>query len=90
MTDQWEKNLACASQCGRCHQPLPSFGQRILSVFDHEPICLDCKRKEETRADYQEASREMIGRCMADTEAQYSDPGGYCYFHFYPFSCNNE
>jgi hypothetical protein len=29
----------------------------------------------------------MIGACMAETEVMYSDPGGYCYYHFYPFKC---
>jgi hypothetical protein len=29
----------------------------------------------------------MIEQCMADTEVLYSDPGGYCYSHFYPFKC---
>jgi hypothetical protein len=24
---------------------------------------------------------------MADTEIQYSDPGGYCFHHFYPYTC---
>jgi hypothetical protein len=24
---------------------------------------------------------------MVDTEVMYSDPGGYCYSHFYPFKC---
>jgi predicted CXXCH cytochrome family protein len=90
MANQWEKDLACASQCARCHEPLASSGQRILSVYDHQPICLSCKREEEARPDYEEASRNMIGLCMADTEVQYADPGGYCYFHFYPFTCKDS
>jgi hypothetical protein len=24
---------------------------------------------------------------MIDVELQQSDPGGYCYHHFYPYSC---
>jgi hypothetical protein len=46
-----------------------------------------CKREEEKKADYAEASKKMIGTCMMETEVMYGDPGGYCYFHFYPFTC---
>lgn len=90
MTHQWEKTLGCASHCAHCQQPLPASGQRILSVYDHQPICLACKQQEVTRPDYEETSRNMIGQCMADTEVQYTDPGGYCYFHFYPFTCKDS
>jgi hypothetical protein len=56
-------------------------------VFDHEPICLPCKRTEEKRPDYEAVSKEAIGACLADVEVAYGDPGGYCYHHFYPFTC---
>jgi hypothetical protein len=29
----------------------------------------------------------MIGQCLIDTEIQWGDPQGYCYHHFYPFTC---
>ena len=29
----------------------------------------------------------MIGQCLAETELLYGDPGGYCFHHFYPFTC---
>jgi hypothetical protein len=48
---------------------------------------MPCKREEEQRPDYAEVSREAIGQCMAETEALYSAPKGYCYHHFYPFKC---
>ena len=87
MSDQWEKNLACATVCSRCSADMKPDDKRILSVFSHEPICMACKASEEKQADYEEASRQMIGQCMAETEVKWSDPGGYCFFHFYPFKC---
>jgi len=87
MTDKWEEKLSCALQCARCNASLRSEEQRILSVYDHEPICLACKKEEEARPDYKAVSRNMIGSCMAETELMYSDPAGYCYHHFYPFKC---
>ena len=87
MQDTWEKNLACAIGCARCSKSLKSDDDRILSVYDHEPICMSCKKAEEERSDYQEQSKEMIGSLMAETEALWGDPGGYAYFHFYPFKC---
>jgi hypothetical protein len=48
---------------------------------------MSCKREEEKRADYEKTSREMIGACMAETEQMFGDPGGYCFYHFYPFTC---
>jgi hypothetical protein len=89
MKDQWESNLACAIVCPRCEGPLAADEHRILSVFDHQPICMNCKKEEEGKPDYPEVSQNMIGTCMSETEMQYSDPGGYCYYHFYPFSCKD-
>jgi hypothetical protein len=85
--DKWESNLSCATTCHRCNIALGYQDRRILSVYDHEPVCIDCKKKEEQRPDYEEVSRRMIGTCMAETEVMYSDPGGFCFHHFYPFSC---
>lgn len=87
MRDVWEKKLACSIQCVRCERALSGKDQRILSVYDHEPICMPCKREEETRPDYEAVSKTMIETCMAETELHYSDPGGYCFHHFYPFKC---
>lgn len=87
MTEKWQASLECASSCPRCHAGLGGDDLRILSVYDHTPICMGCKRMEEKRPDYEEKSREMIGQCMADTEMHWSDPEGFCYHHFYPYTC---
>jgi hypothetical protein len=60
---------------------------RILSVYDHEAICMDCKKKEEQRPDYAEMSKETIGQCIVDTELQWGDPKGFCFHHFYSYTC---
>lgn len=88
MTDKWEKKIACAIQCSRCSKKLAQTEQRLLSVYDHQPICMNCKKEEEKQPDYEEVSKNMIGQCLADTELLYSDPGGYCFYHFYPFTCD--
>lgn len=85
--DQWEEKLSCAVACQRCNAALKPRDKRILSVYDHEPICMACKRAEEQQPDYETVSRQTIGTCMAETELLYSDPSGYCYHHFYPFTC---
>lgn len=85
--DKWEEKLSCALVCHRCNAGLKPQDKRILSVYDHEPLCLACKQQEEQRSDYETISRQMVGTCMAETEMLYSDPGGYCFHHFYPFTC---
>ncbi len=85
--DQWEEALSCAIKCSRCDAGLKSNDKRILSVYDHNPICLACKAEEEQRQDYETVSRNAIGSCMAETEVLYGDPQGYCFHHFYPFTC---
>lgn len=87
MQDPWEKDLSCTVACSRCSTPIGKGQRRILSVYDHQPICMSCKREEEKRPDYEKTSREMIGACMAETEQMFGDPGGYCFYHFYPFTC---
>jgi hypothetical protein len=87
MNNQWENDLACAISCKRCNGKLAAEDRRILSVFDHQPICLTCKKAEEKKSDYAEVSKRMIGTCMAESEVLYGDPGGYCFYHFYPFTC---
>ncbi|MDZ7579050.1 MAG: hypothetical protein U5R30_00070 [Deltaproteobacteria bacterium] len=87
MSDKWQNDLYCAIGCARCAKTMGADDRRILSVYDHQPICMDCKKREETRDDYAEVSKNMIGTCMAETELMYSDPQGYCFYHFYPFKC---
>ena len=87
MEKKWRDTLACATQCGRCDKKLATDDKRILSVYDHKAICMACKAEEEARPDYEEVSKKMIGTCMIETEVMYGDPGGYCYHHFYPFTC---
>ncbi len=87
MKDTWEDALSCAIECSRCSRNMAPADERILSVYDHQPICMPCKKEEEKRPDYEEVSKNAIGQCMIQTEIQYSDPGGYCYHHFYPYKC---
>ncbi|MDX2497539.1 MAG: hypothetical protein QNL11_06510, partial [Desulfobacterales bacterium] len=87
MPDAWAEKLSCAIQCHRCDRQLAPTNPRILSVYDHEAICMACKDDEEKRDDYEEVSKQTIGQCMIDTELQYGDPEGYCFHHFYPFKC---
>jgi hypothetical protein len=89
MEEQWEKNLACASRCERCGEMLGKKSERVLSVFDHQPICLACKRAEETRPDYQDQSKKMIAGCIAATGKPYGDAASYCFHHFLPFTCKD-
>lgn len=87
MATNWKEKLFCALECKRCQRGLKPEDLRILSSYDHEAICMDCKKAEEERPDYEEASKKVIGNCMSDMELQQSDPGGYCYSHFYPYRC---
>jgi hypothetical protein len=87
MSMDWKDKISCATECPKCSKSLVPGDLRILSVFDDAVICMACKAKEEKRPDHEEAARKMIGQCMIDVELKQSDPGGYCYHHFYPFSC---
>jgi hypothetical protein len=87
MREKWEKDLACLVVCPRCGEKLLSKAQRILSVYDHEPICMACKSKEQKQPDYQETSKKLIEQWMSESEAHYGDLAGYFYHHFNPFSC---
>ncbi len=87
MAEQWEEQLMCAVVCARCGGTLNRDAQRILSVYDNTAICMACKKAEEKRADYGETSKNMISQCMYDAELQKGDPGGYCFHHFYPYTC---
>jgi len=65
MQDNWEERLSCTTRCSKCKKELD---KRILSVYDHQPICMEYKKEEEARPDYEEVSKKMIGQCMAETE----------------------
>lgn len=86
--DNWEKQLACAQDCSRCNKTLTDTDLRVLSVVDHQPICTNCKIKEESSPDYENASRQMMAECMAETGKPYGDPASYCFHHFCPFKCS--
>jgi hypothetical protein len=86
--ENWEKQLACAEQCGRCHKALTGKDRRILSIIDHRPICADCKKEEEKRPDYEDAARQMMAQCVEQTNKPFGDPAGYCFHHFCPFKCD--
>ena len=73
--------------CPRCSRNLESNEDRILSVYDHSPICMDCKKEEELREDYSEHSKQIIEQWMSESELNYGDLAGYCYHHFNPFKC---
>ena len=88
MQKNWEKQLSCASQCRRCQKPLSEKDRRILSVYDHQPICIDCKKAEEKQPDYEDVSKQMIATCLKETNKPYGDPASYCFHHFCPFKCN--
>ena len=87
VVDDWAEQLTCATRCTRCDEKMGADDQRILSVYDHQPICMECKSQEEQRADYEEVTKQMIGQCLIDTEMKWSDPQGFCYHHFYPYKC---
>jgi hypothetical protein len=71
MADEWLEQLSCAIQCPRCDKKLGSDDQRILSVYDHQAICMQCKKDEEQRPDYEAVSKQMIGQCLIDTEMKW-------------------
>lgn len=87
MDTHWEKQLSCASRCQRCGNPLGRTEQRILSVFDHRPVCMACKQAEEVRADYPDQSKQMIADCIGTTGRPYGETASYCFHHFLPFTC---
>ena len=65
MKENWEDELSCADICLHCNRVLEDKDQRIMSVYDHVPICLDCKKIEEQRPDYSDVSKEMIAACIS-------------------------
>jgi hypothetical protein len=87
MSDQWERDLSCASVCSLCQAVIEKGEQRILSVYSHRPICTRCKQEEEKREDYEDVSKQMIAACIRETAKPYGDPQGYCFYHFCPYKC---
>ncbi len=87
MEKNWANKLSCASHCHRCQKPLQGTSQRILSVYNHEAICMDCKKIEEKLPDYEDVSKSMIAACLKETNKPYGDPASYCFHHFCPFKC---
>jgi hypothetical protein len=87
MQENWKKQLSCAGQCERCSKVLGEKDQRLLSVVDHKPICMQCKKEEEKRSDYEDLSKKMIADCLQKTNKPYGDPASYCFHHFCPFKC---
>lgn len=89
MEENWEKQLACAESCQRCNTPLGNKDRRLLSVYDHQPICMACKKEEEKKPDYEDMTREMISACMETEKRPYGNPASYCFHHFCPFKCTD-
>jgi len=88
MTQTWKDHITCLTHCPVCEKKMVASEPRIFSTFDSQPICMNCKKKEEEREDYPEASQALIGRFMSDSELTYGvDPEAFCYHHFYPFTC---
>ncbi len=87
MKKNLEEKISCAIVCERCNKKLNQEDQRILSVYDHKTICMECKKNEENRPNYEEIAKEMINQCLVDTEQQWADPENFCFYHFYPFKC---
>ncbi len=87
MTKPWQEELICATQCARCNGKLGPSDLRILSVYDHQAVCMPCKRAEESRPDFPEVSMQVAEQCLIHSESGRGDPKGYCYHHFYPYKC---
>jgi hypothetical protein len=90
MNNDWEKELSCASLCPRCQNSIGDKEPRILSVFDHQPICVSCRRQEEKRPDFADQSKQMIAECIAQTGKPYGDTASYCFHHFCPYTCRRS
>lgn len=44
--------------CERCHKP--TNGKTIMSMFNEQVICMECKDKEKKRSDYNDAVQADI------------------------------
>jgi len=87
MSDEWKKELSCAVNCSKCDAELSEGDERILSMYDHRVICMDCKQEEERKSDYKDTAMGMIAGCLEKTGKPYGDPEGYCFHHFAPYRC---
>jgi hypothetical protein len=85
MNDRWKENLKGAQSCSVCKAEIDRKSPRILSVYTHNPICLDCKQVEEKKSDYEDVAKAMISECLKKEGKPYGDPQGYCFHHFCPF-----
>lgn len=83
----WLDELSCASRCHRCDRKLDHADLRILSVYDHKAICMNCKEQEVARPDYEQVSMDVAEQCLIHSESGAVDSRGYCYHHFYPYHC---
>lgn len=46
------------TNCERCHKP--TNGKTIMSMFNEQVICMECKDKEKKRSDYNDAVQADI------------------------------
>ena len=81
-----EEKMACAIQCSRCEKKIGPGDERILSVYDHEPICWRLQAAGKDRPDYKETSEAMIGQCMADSELHYGEPARFAFITSTPIN----
>ena len=85
MEEHWKRILLCLP-LPTLHNTLNQKDGRVFSVFDHQPICTDCKRAEETRPDYPTGpSDDRRLHCCDRQTLQHT--GGYCFHNFFPFKC---
>ena len=51
------------THCDRCHKPLN--GARIMSMYNEDCICMECKDKETQLSDYKTAQNADIAQIKA-------------------------
>ena len=45
MKADWEARISRATRCHRCNKKLDLEHERILSVYDDQAICMECKKR---------------------------------------------
>ena len=60
MKDNWQERISCAIECSKCAKKLNPEDNRILSVYDHQAICFDCKKEDIDLAAFKEKYREIL------------------------------
>ena len=60
------------THCDRCHKPLD--GGRIMSMYNNDCICWDCKEREMAREDYQQA-RDAEAQAVRNGNRNFSGIG---------------